>query len=85
MLDAGPLVDFNRVAATRRPTSCPIAASASRAGLPHVLQANEFNANQWVDETEVPYTHDPEAAVQLGARADDRRQIAVLGAHVVPA
>src|SRR4029077_8969075 len=28
--------------------------------LPHVLQANEFNANQWVDETQVPYTHDPQ-------------------------
>ena len=27
--------------------------------LPHVFQANEFNANQWVDETENPYTHDP--------------------------
>ena len=27
--------------------------------LPHVVQANEFNANQWVDEQQVPYTHDP--------------------------
>ena len=29
--------------------------------MPHVFQANEFNANQWVDEKEVPYTHPPEA------------------------
>ncbi len=29
--------------------------------LPHVLQANEFNANQWVDERQVPYTYAPDA------------------------
>ena len=29
--------------------------------LPHVFQANEFNANQWVDEKEVPYTHPTDA------------------------
>ena len=28
--------------------------------LPHVFQANEFNANTWVDEKEVPYTYDPQ-------------------------
>ncbi len=27
---------------------------------PHIYQANEFNANQWVDEREVPYTCDPD-------------------------
>jgi hypothetical protein len=27
--------------------------------LEHVFQANEFNANVWVDEQEVPYTFDP--------------------------
>ena len=46
-------------AAPKRPTNCPTAASASPGRLPHVLQANEYNANQWVDEKEVPYTHDP--------------------------
>jgi choline dehydrogenase-like flavoprotein len=29
--------------------------------LEHVLQANEFNANQWVDEQQVPYTYAPDA------------------------
>ena len=29
--------------------------------LPHVVQANEFNANQWVDEQQVPYTYAPDA------------------------
>jgi choline dehydrogenase-like flavoprotein len=28
--------------------------------LPHVFQSNEFNANTWVDEKEVPYTYDPD-------------------------
>ena len=52
--------------------------------LPHVLQANEFNANQWVDETAGPLHARSQGTVQLGARADDRRQVAILGAHVVP-
>jgi len=33
--------------------------------LPHVFQANEFNENQWVDEAQVPYTHDPKGTLQL--------------------
>jgi choline dehydrogenase-like flavoprotein len=28
--------------------------------LEHIFQANEFNANTWVDEKEVPYTFDPQ-------------------------
>ena len=60
MLNAGPEPDFerNRVNESRS-TICRSTASASPGRLPHVYQANEYNANQWVDEKEVPYTHDP--------------------------
>lgn len=59
MLDAGPLVDFNRVRASKAAYELPYHGFGKPGRLPHVLQANEFNANQWVDETEIPYTHDP--------------------------
>ncbi|MBV8819318.1 MAG: GMC family oxidoreductase [Acidobacteriaceae bacterium] len=59
MLDAGPLVDFNR-ARTQKPVyDLPYRGFGEPGKLPHVLQANEFNANQWVDEKQVPYTYDP--------------------------
>lgn len=59
MLDAGPLVDFNRVRAPKAPYELPFRGFGEPGRLPHVFQANEYNANQWVDEKEVPYTHDP--------------------------
>src|SRR5437764_10538732 len=59
MLDAGPLVDFNRVRAPKAPYELPYRGFGQPGRLPHVQQANEYNANQWVDEKEVPYTHDP--------------------------
>src|SRR3954452_8455072 len=59
MLDAGPQVDFNRVRALRPVWDLPYRGFGKPGRLQHVLQANEFNANQWVDETEVPYTHAP--------------------------
>src|SRR4051794_34940161 len=59
MLDAGPQVDFNRVRVLKPVYDLPYRGFGKPGRLPHVLQANEFNANQWVDETQVPYTHDP--------------------------
>jgi choline dehydrogenase-like flavoprotein len=59
MLDAGPLVDFNRVRQTKQAYELPFHGFGEPGRLPHVVQANEFNANQWVDEKEVPFTHDP--------------------------
>jgi len=59
MLDAGPLVDFNRVRGPKAVYELPYRGFGKPGRLPHVVQANEYNANQWVDETEVPYTHDP--------------------------
>lgn len=59
MLDAGPEVDFTRQRERKPVYDLPYQGFGKPGKLPHVLQANEFNANQWVDETQVPYTHDP--------------------------
>jgi choline dehydrogenase-like flavoprotein len=61
MLDAGPLVDFNRQRGPKPVYELPYRGFGKPGKLPHVVQANEFNANQWVDEKEVPYTHDPKS------------------------
>src|SRR6204780_1079587 len=61
MLDAGPLVDFNRQRGPKAVYELPYRGFGEPGKLPHVEQATEFNANQWVDEKEVPYTHDPKS------------------------
>ena len=60
MLDAGPQVDFQKDRVLKPVYELPYRGFGKPGRLPHVLQANEFNANQWVDETQVPYTHDPQ-------------------------
>jgi len=57
MLDAGPQVDFTRQRTLKPVYELPFRGFGKPGKLPHVNQANEFNANQWVDETQVPYTH----------------------------
>jgi choline dehydrogenase-like flavoprotein len=59
MLDAGPQVDFQKDRVLKNVYDLPYRGFGKPGRLAHVFQANEFNANQWVDETEVPYTHDP--------------------------
>lgn len=59
MLDAGPQVDFAQNRVSRAAHELPYRGFGKPGQLPHVFQANEFNANQWVDEQQVPYTHDP--------------------------
>ena len=59
MLDAGPNVDFAKQRVLKPAHELPYRGFGKPGKLPHVLQANEFNANQWVDEKQVPYTHDP--------------------------
>jgi choline dehydrogenase-like flavoprotein len=59
LLDAGPLVDFSRQRVSKAVYELPYRGFGKPGRLPHVFQANEFNANQWVDEAQVPYTHDP--------------------------
>lgn len=59
MLDAGPPVELSRARSFKPVHELPYRGFGKPGRLPHVFQANEFNANQWVDETQVPYTHDP--------------------------
>jgi choline dehydrogenase-like flavoprotein len=59
MLNAGPDAEFERNRVSKAVHELPYRGFGKPGRLPHVFQANEFNANQWVDETEVPYTHDP--------------------------
>ena len=59
MLNAGPEADFEHNRVTKAVHELPYRGFGQPGRLPHVYQANEFNANQWVDETENPYTHDP--------------------------
>jgi choline dehydrogenase-like flavoprotein len=58
MLDAGPIADVDKDTVLK-----PASELAYRGFTPpgqhdHVFQANEFNANVWVDETRIPYTYD---------------------------
>lgn len=59
LLDAGPPVDFQRHRGLKPVYELPYRGFGKPGRLAHVYQANEFNANQWVDEEQVPYTHDP--------------------------
>lgn len=57
MLEAGPQVDFQRERGYKNVYELPYRGFGKPGKLEHVFQANEFNANQWVDEQQVPYTH----------------------------
>ncbi len=61
MLNAGPQADFERDRTMKAAHELPYRGFDKPGRLPHVFQANEFNANQWVDEKEVPYTHPNDA------------------------
>lgn len=60
LLDAGAPVDLQRHRALRPVTEMPYRGFGEPGRHPHVVQSNEFNANVWVDERQVPYTHDPD-------------------------
>ena len=59
MLNAGPVVDVARDAQPKPASDLPFRGFKPPGRLEHVYQANEFDANVWVDEQEVPYTFDP--------------------------
>jgi choline dehydrogenase-like flavoprotein len=61
MLNAGPEADLTRDRTMKSAYELPYRGFSQPGRLPHVFQANEYNANQWVDEKEIPYTHPPEA------------------------
>ena len=60
MLNAGPVADVARNAEQKPAYELPYRGFRPPGRLEHVFQANEFNANVWVDEQEVPYTFEPE-------------------------
>ncbi len=59
MLNAGPEADYEKDRVTKAAHELPWRGFNKPGRLSHVYQANEFNANQWVDEKENPYTYDP--------------------------
>ncbi len=61
MLNAGPEADYEKDRALKHSYELPYRGFDKPGRLPHVFQANEFNANQWVDEKEIPYTYPPDA------------------------
>ena len=61
MLNAGPEADMQRDRTRKAVYDLPYRGFGKPGRLTHVFQASEFNANQWVDEAEVPYTYEPQA------------------------
>ncbi|MGC2661049.1 MAG: GMC family oxidoreductase [Bryobacteraceae bacterium] len=61
MLNAGPEADYEKDRSLKNAYDLPYRGFDKPGRLPHVFQANEFNANQWVDEKEIPYTAPPDA------------------------
>jgi choline dehydrogenase-like flavoprotein len=59
MLNAGPVVDLSRDAERLPASDLPYRGFRPPGRLEHVFQSNEFNANVWVSEQEVPYTFEP--------------------------
>jgi choline dehydrogenase-like flavoprotein len=60
MLNAGPVADVSRDAERLPASQLPYRGFRPPGRLEHVFQSNEFNANVWVDEQEVPYTSEPD-------------------------
>jgi choline dehydrogenase-like flavoprotein len=60
MLNAGPIADPVKDTEAKPAYTLPYRGFKQPGQLPHVFQSNEFNANTWVDEKEVPYTTDPD-------------------------
>src|SRR5580658_3731007 len=60
MLNAGPVADVKKDTEVKPAYALPFRGFKQPGILPHVFQSDEFNANTWVDEKEVPYTYDPQ-------------------------
>ncbi len=59
LLEAGPSIDPNRQRTLKPVYDLPYRGLGKPGRLSLTYQATEFNANQWVDETQVPYTFEP--------------------------
>jgi choline dehydrogenase-like flavoprotein len=64
LLNAGPVVDFQKDRDTKAAYELPFRGMKDPKKVPNVPVATEFNANAWVDEKEVPYTFDPKDPYQ---------------------
>jgi len=60
MLDAGPVLDTQRDSERRAIYDLPFRGFGRPGRFPHVTQADEFNANLWLDENQNPYSYPPE-------------------------
>lgn len=60
MLNAGPVADVRKDTEAKPAYALPFRGFKQPGRIPHIFQSNEFNANTWVDEEEVPYTYDPQ-------------------------
>ena len=61
MLNAGPEADYEKDREFKHAHELPYRGFDRPGRHPHIFQADEFNSNQWVDETEIPYTHPADA------------------------
>ncbi|MDX2180898.1 MAG: GMC family oxidoreductase [Bryobacteraceae bacterium] len=57
VLEAGPLVDFERQRELRPVYELPFRGFGTPGRFPHVTQASEFDENLWLDEKQNPYSH----------------------------
>ena len=60
MLDAGPLVDFDKQREMRPVFELPFRGLGTPGRFPHVTQASEWDENVWLDEKENPYSYPPD-------------------------
>ncbi|MDX2032147.1 MAG: GMC family oxidoreductase [Blastocatellia bacterium] len=59
LLEAGPAVDLDRQRTLKPVYELPYRGLGKPGKLSLTYQSTEFNANQWVDEKQVPYTFEP--------------------------
>jgi choline dehydrogenase-like flavoprotein len=60
MLDAGPPLDFEHGRVLRAVYDLPYRGFGRPGRFPHITQAGEFDANQWADEKQNPYSYPPD-------------------------
>jgi choline dehydrogenase-like flavoprotein len=57
MLDAGPMINFERDRTLKPASQLPFRGFDAPGRHPHIFQSSEFSANQWVDEKVIPYNY----------------------------
>ncbi|HEY9137504.1 MAG TPA: FAD-dependent monooxygenase, partial [Terriglobus sp.] len=57
MLDAGPAIDWEKDRTLKPASQLPYKGFDAPGRHPHIFQASEFSANQWVDEKVIPYNY----------------------------